>query len=399
MVHHSPDAGSAGAERSEGSTPAGTAGGPLDLHEGIDDPRLADPRVGCPRWPEWLWLRSSQGEVVQGRCRATNLCPYCQRLYVMETVEMLALDALEYAPTIWVVLTAREHLTRAGCRRHLRQLLLALRRVHPDAEWFVQVEFQRRGALHLNLLIKGVDAEHVAQVRELLVARWCERVDALPVGQWAGVVADGGGVIRYLGKTLAHGLKREQAPPLGWRGHRTSQTRGYLVRPASVMRQEARRSRRLKAELARAIATGAGAHDAELVAHEAVAIADATTWALWWQPPVYQLASDAGTLGDRRAGLRRADHLLPAVQRQSGALPRAAPEATAAQRGSPPLPVSEGVTAPAGREDGPRRERVARPVRVCASAVQTVDQADELAPETVTAAARPPTSWPPPPLR
>jgi hypothetical protein len=45
---------------------------------------------------------------------------------------------------------------------------------------------------------------------------------------------------------LAHGLKAEQAPPLGWRGHRTSQTRGYLVRPASVMRQEARRALKVK---------------------------------------------------------------------------------------------------------------------------------------------------------
>ena len=47
--------------------------------------------------------------------------------------------------------------------------------------------------------------------------------------------------MRYVSKMLAHGLKAEQAPPVGWRGHRTSQTRGYLVRPASVMRDEARR--------------------------------------------------------------------------------------------------------------------------------------------------------------
>jgi hypothetical protein len=50
---------------------------------------------------------------------------------------------------------------------------------------------------------------------------------------------------------LAHGLKAEQAAPLGWKGHRTSQTRGYLVRPASVMRQEARTALRRRATLAR----------------------------------------------------------------------------------------------------------------------------------------------------
>jgi hypothetical protein len=165
---------------------------------------------------------------------------------VVETVEMLTLDALEYAPTLWVVLTAREHLTRTECRDHLRQLRKAARRRWPGVEWFVQVEFQRRGALHLNLLVKGVPVEDVDELRQVLVERWCARVDALPVGQWAGAVEDGQGVVRYLAKMLAHGLKVEQRPPMGWRGHRTSQTRGYLVRSASVMRQEARRSLRLK---------------------------------------------------------------------------------------------------------------------------------------------------------
>ncbi len=40
-------------------------------------------------------------------------------MYVVETVEMLSLDAMEYAPTIWVVLTAREHLTRKDCQTAL----------------------------------------------------------------------------------------------------------------------------------------------------------------------------------------------------------------------------------------------------------------------------------------
>lgn len=235
-------------ELDEGASRAGA----LDLHEGIDDPRRSG---GCQRWPEGLWLlNGASGELVRGRCRATNLCRYCQRLYVVETVEMLTLDAVEWAPTIWVVLTAREHLTRADCRRHLAQLLKAARRRWPDVQWFVQVEFQRRGALHLNLLLKGVPVELLDQVRELVVSRWCERVDALPVGQWAGVVEDAGGTVRYLAKMLAHGLKAEQAPPIGWRGHRTSQTRGYLVRPASVMREEARESLRAKRRLWRATA-------------------------------------------------------------------------------------------------------------------------------------------------
>jgi hypothetical protein len=156
---------------------------------------------------------------------------------------------MENAPTLWAVLTAREHLTRKQTYRHLEQLREAARRRWPDVEWFVQVEFQRRGALHLNLLIKGVPVEDAEQLRQVLVDRWCARVDAAPVGQWLDAIEDAGGAVRYLSKMLAHGLKAEQAPPIGWRGHRTSQTRGYLVRPASVMREEARRSLRFKREL------------------------------------------------------------------------------------------------------------------------------------------------------
>lgn len=254
---------------------------PLDLHEGICDPppRLVDPRTGCKRWPEGLALLNHRtGELVEGRCKATNLCRYCQRLYTVETVEMLTLDALELPPTLWVVLTAREHLTREQTYSHLRQLRKAARKRWPEIEWFVQVEFQRRGALHLNLLIKGVPVEAADELHQVLVERWCARVDALPVAQWRGVVQDAGGVTRYIAKMLAHGLKAEQAPPIGWRGHRTSQTRGYLVRPASVMRVEAREALALKRELRKAVKAGLEAHDAELAAHEARAVAAATTW-------------------------------------------------------------------------------------------------------------------------
>jgi hypothetical protein len=220
------------------------------------------------------------GELVMGRCRSTNLCLYCQRLYVVETVEMLTLDALEHAPTLWLVLTAREHLTRADCRRHLDKLLRSCRRRWPSIEWFVQVEFQRRGALHLNLLVKGVPVEHLEQLHALVCRLWCQRVDALPVGQWSGAVEDASGVVKYLSKMLAHGLKAEQAPPIGWRGHRTSQTRGYLVRPASAMRRQAREALRLKRELWKAIEAGATAHDAELQAQESLRLAAASVWVL-----------------------------------------------------------------------------------------------------------------------
>lgn len=245
------------------------AAGALDLHEGVCDPRPG----GCLRWPEQMWLRrGSTGELLRGRCRATNLCRYCQRLYVVETVEMLTLDAVEYAPTLWSVLTAREHLTRPDTYDHLRQLRRAVRRRWAASEWFVQVEFQRRGALHLNLLHKGVDVDDCDELHQVLVDLWCGRVDALPVGQWSGEIAEAGDVVRYLAKTLSHGLKAEQAPPIGWRGHRTSQTRGYLVRPAAQMRNEARASLRLKRKLHRGVSL-------EVAEHE-LALEQTETWSL-----------------------------------------------------------------------------------------------------------------------
>src|SRR3954466_10351109 len=105
---------------------SGRAAAPLDLHEAIVDPLGSG---GGQRWPEHLrLLKHGTGELPPGRCRATNLCRYCQTLYVVETVEMLTLDAMEYAPSLWCVLTAREHLTRAECRRHLEQLRRSLRK-------------------------------------------------------------------------------------------------------------------------------------------------------------------------------------------------------------------------------------------------------------------------------
>jgi hypothetical protein len=256
-------------------------------------------------------MRWSRGELtgqVRGRCRATNLCRYCQKLYVVETVEMLTLDALEHAPTVWVVLTAREHLTRRDTYRHVERLRAAAKRRWPGIEWFVQVEFQRRGALHLNLLIKGVPDGDVEQLRQVLVERWCARVDAEPVGQWVEAIGDAYGVTAYISKMLAHGLKAEQAPPIGWRGHRTSQTRGYLVRPAGQMRREARESlkakRRLWKALGRAEAlagTPAPSDLVELVYEQLEAAALETTWAVVAVAPS-SLVMRGGHLIERRTG-------------------------------------------------------------------------------------------------
>lgn len=280
MVHHSsdePGGGGAGpgqtAEPTTGGNPTkalvgvglveverglgAAAGGSLDLHWGISPPRERNERSGCPRSRDEHRLISDSGAVVRVRCKGPNLCLYCRKIATIETVEMLTLDAMEDAPTIGVVLTAREFLTRRDCYAHLDHLRRAVRRRWPLAEWFVQVEFQVRGALHLNLLVKHVPADGVDGFRALVRQVWCARVDALPDHQWAEAFAEhlGGaqGFIKYVNKIMAHGLKESQAPLLGWKGHRTSQTRGYFVRPASVMRLEAREALAVKRELWKAI--------------------------------------------------------------------------------------------------------------------------------------------------
>ncbi len=278
MVHHKADAGPAGAERSEEVPTAGPA--VADPEEGASLDRKRE-LSGCARWPLWMRLLSSEGELVMGRCKATNLCVHCQRCYVRETVEALVLDSMEVAPTCWVVLTAREHLTRADLRRHFDSMRQSLKRRGWRVEWFVQVEFQRRGAIHANLLVKGC-AGREAAFGEDLFDLWQKRpgVTAVREAQYVGEIGAAVAVAKYCGKMLGHGLKQEQAPPLGWRGHRTSHTRGYFAAGTPTARARARESLAYKRALAIALASGLDAHDAELGVRQAQELAARTTWVL-----------------------------------------------------------------------------------------------------------------------
>jgi hypothetical protein len=212
----------------------------LDQEEGIGDPRSPN---ACQRWPEGFWLvNEGTGEACIGCCRATNLCECARRRYLRETVRMLVLDASEVPPTIFCVLTAREFLRKdESMRDTFRQLLKAIRRRWPDCEWFARWEEQARGALHVNLLVKGVPAAEFLAFQDVLVPRWCARVDAEPAGQYVEPIIDEAAVTVYVANKIQHAGKSNQEPSFRNK-HRTSQTRGYLVRSAAVMREEARRS-------------------------------------------------------------------------------------------------------------------------------------------------------------
>ncbi len=71
----------------------------LDMHEVKSTPSL----TGCERWPSSLWLLSSTGAKVPGRCGASIQCDYCAKLAAVEYSESLALDALKgCAPEVWM---------------------------------------------------------------------------------------------------------------------------------------------------------------------------------------------------------------------------------------------------------------------------------------------------------
>lgn len=257
---HRPDKGAAGPDaqpRESTPGPAATTTAPpeaaLDLHKGIA-PRSTE--GGCPRWPESLRLESTLGQLVPGRCKATNLCDYCAKLAAVENSEVLAQDALcNSAPAVWLVLTTRSTVaTMSAYREAMRSVRRAIRRGWPSAELATLVEFttgmgtrskgERRP--HWNILVKGVLPADLDALRLAAATAWCSRVDALPEGQYAGEVAKVGGLMRYL---ALHFQKESQQPPKGWRGHRFTTTRGYLAEPMENARERARTALRWRREL------------------------------------------------------------------------------------------------------------------------------------------------------
>jgi hypothetical protein len=283
--------------------------GPLDLHEEISpggplqacsavdgtllwEAPLGGPHEdspgGCKRWPATMWLRSSQGELVAGRCGATNLCGYCAMRSAIENTEMLWLDAMHgEAPTLLSVLTTRSARADSAAYYKSRELVLRDLRAHfgDQVEVANLVEFTTgKGARsggkrrpHFNGMWKGVPEEGHAVAGSIIRARWCGREDAKPDAQYVETIKSAGGLSAYLGQ---HFQKQSQAPPAGWKGHRFRTSRGYLWLPTPEARKTARESLHLKRALRRAAARGLDALAAEAAAAAELAAAAAETWTL-----------------------------------------------------------------------------------------------------------------------
>jgi hypothetical protein len=179
----------------------------------------------------------------------------------LENAEVVALDALRgNAPTLFMVITtplSHDALTRSRLAR--RKLHLAMQARWPACEWACILEFttgegtgsggKRRP--HWNYVVKGVPTDDLAELRALVLAVWCPRMEANSRGQHVGELREVGGLMRYL---VLHFHKPGQAPPDGYTGHRFTFSRpnaergsaGYFGRPMPEVREEARASLRFK---------------------------------------------------------------------------------------------------------------------------------------------------------
>lgn len=179
------------------------------------------------------------GELAGIRCKAPNRCSHCRRVSASQTAEMIAMDAEDSAPTLYVVLTCRDLIDRAELRRHLCQLRRSALKLWPALEWFCALEWQARGAIHVNLLVKGVPAADAERFGARLFGVWSRRVTAVREAQYCRPIASARHLGAYVAKLAEYLGKSEQSCPPGWRGHRTSQTRGYFATPVAALRRRA----------------------------------------------------------------------------------------------------------------------------------------------------------------
>ena len=292
-------------------------------------------RVGrCVCTSRHLYLLSNHGERVPLRNRAVNRCGYCAGQKAWEDLEMLVNDAVEGdAPTVLMVLTTRTATLDMGEFRQARRLMLqAIRRRFPAFRYACEVEYttgygsgaagQRRP--HWNWLVKGVPAEHVDELRTIAVREWCRYADAEPVAQYVETLRTPAAALKYV---AGHFAKASQRPPAGFEGQRFNCSRDYFA-GATVATTRARARERVqhRREIFKARRAGFGAHDAELIAHQALRRRAHTTWVV------------VGARGSRvsacaaRTGARWLERARAGVKKCDARARRGAPAWTAVRR-------------------------------------------------------------------
>lgn len=320
--NHTPESGAPGALEAlvDPGAPPGDLG--LGLHEGLwhPDPEHPSEKLTCERWPESLrlWCMAT-GQLVRGRCKATNLCEYCCRLYVMESVEMLWLDACSGdAPNTYACLGTRTPTADPRPFYNGRRLAVRALRRHWPVRYASTAEFtsgrgrrsEGKRRPHWNLMLKGIPDAALDDARGVLVERWCHHVDAEPDAQDVRAIYQAGGLARYM---LDHFMKESQAPPKGWSGQRFNCSRDYFAPLTRAdARWAARESLRLKrwiwklesAGLPADVVLEAAQELAERDAAKAWDLADVAEIPTTWRPDGTPGASElqvVGLVSDRRS--------------------------------------------------------------------------------------------------
>ncbi|HLY51364.1 MAG TPA: hypothetical protein VKR21_19390 [Solirubrobacteraceae bacterium] len=225
--------------------------------------------------------------MVKPRGGCVNLCDYCAKLQAVENCEMLVLDALEGdAPQLIAILGTRTAtLDMEAFANARREVVRAVRRRWPDAEYAYEVEFTTgygpksggRRRPHWNWFWKRIPRADWTVASWVIVTTWCRYVDAEPRAQYVDLIRNEIGLTKYI---TEHFMKASQRPPSGFRGQRFCASRGYFGLSVQTARARARESLKLKRELWKASRVCDNAHDVELLARESLERAYATVWVL-----------------------------------------------------------------------------------------------------------------------
>jgi hypothetical protein len=229
---------------------------------------------------------------------------------------MLSLQALEGpAPQILAVLGTGEATWDPAPFYNGRRLVMrALKRAFgPEVGYACLSEFTTgksaySGGLrrpHWNMLLRGIDVDQVAHVRELVIPIWCDNApNTDPAAQYVEPLRDTAAFMRYV---VNHFSKKDQQPPQDkrWKHkQRFNCSRNYFA-PWSRARARERAWWSLQQEREIVKAVDRGESDPMAAAETALDRLRATTWALYDAaavaplPEVMQLMYRASTHMDR----------------------------------------------------------------------------------------------------
>jgi hypothetical protein len=198
--------------------------------------------IAPSRYAGWI---TAAGEFVPARCGASNRCPYCAYLAVVENAIVVALDAEHGGhPRVGMTLTTVDPQHDLGAfRRDVEAIFRLIRaRLGADVGYLGMMEWTtgqgaRSGGhrrAHQHVLLKRCDPADAEAIEPEVRERWAQRTGAQRVEIRA--LRSVAGATAYL---LYHHAKWSQAPPQGFRGKRLRPSRNYYERSVAELRREA----------------------------------------------------------------------------------------------------------------------------------------------------------------